>query len=59
MVDTSGSMEGDNLTSTKNAINALVDAFDAKKETVDTKYKLVTLVHQLKQKQMIGLMEQT
>lgn len=42
VVDTSGSMEGDNLTSTKNAINALVDAFDAKKETVDTKYKLVT-----------------
>lgn len=42
VVDTSGSMKGDNLTSTKNAINALVDAFDAKKETVDTKYKLVT-----------------
>lgn len=42
VVDTSGSMKGSNLTSTKNAINALVDAFDAKKETVDTKYKLVT-----------------
>ena len=42
VVDTSGSMEGSNLTSTKDAINALVDAFDAKKETVDTKYKLVT-----------------
>ena len=42
VVDTSGSMEGSNLTSTKNAIKALVDAFDAKKETVDTKYKLVT-----------------
>lgn len=42
VVDTSGSMKGDNLTSTKNAINALVDAFDEKKETVDTKYKLVT-----------------
>lgn len=42
VVDTSGSMEESNLTSTKNAINALVDAFDAKKETVDTKYKLVT-----------------
>ena len=41
-VDTSGSMEGSNLTNTKNAINALVDAFDAKNETVDTKYKLVT-----------------
>ena len=42
VVDTSGSMEGSNLTSTKNAIKALVDAFDEKKETVDTKYKLVT-----------------
>lgn len=42
VVDTSGSMKGNNLTSTKNAINALVEAFDAKKETVDTKYKLVT-----------------
>lgn len=42
VVDTSGSMEGSNLTSTKNAIKALVDAFDKKKETVDTKYKLVT-----------------
>lgn len=42
VVDTSGSMKGSNLTSTKNVINALVDAFDAKKETVDTKYKLVT-----------------
>lgn len=42
VVDTSGSMKGSNLTNTKNAINALVDAFDAKNETVDTKYKLVT-----------------
>ena len=42
VVDTSGSMEGSNLTNTKNAINALVDAFNAKNETVDTKYKLVT-----------------
>ena len=42
VVDTSGSMKGSNLTSTKNAIKALVDAFDEKKETVDTKYKLVT-----------------
>lgn len=42
VVDTSGSMKGNNLTNTKNAINALVEAFDAKKETVDTKYKLVT-----------------
>ena len=42
VVDTSGSMDGSNLTSTKKAINALVEAFDAKKETVDTKYKLVT-----------------
>lgn len=42
VVDTSGSMKGSNLTNTKNTINALVDAFDAKKETVDTKYKLVT-----------------
>ena len=42
VVDTSGSMEGSNLTNTKKAINALVDVFDAKKETVDTKYKLVT-----------------
>lgn len=50
VVDTSGSMEGDNLTSTKNAINALVDAFDAKKETVDTKYKLVTFSSSAKTK---------
>ena len=42
VVDTSGSMDGSNLTSTKKVINALVEAFDAKKETVDTKYKLVT-----------------
>ena len=42
VVDTSGSMKGSNLTNTKDAINALVDAFDAKNETVDTKYKLVT-----------------
>lgn len=50
VVDTSGSMEGDNLTSTKNVINALVDAFDAKKETVDTKYKLVTFSSSAKTK---------
>lgn len=50
VVDTSGSMEEDNLTSTKNAINALVDAFDAKKETVDTKYKLVTFSSSAKTK---------
>ena len=50
VVDTSGSMEGSNLTSTKNAINALVDAFDAKKETVDTKYKLVTFSSSAKTK---------
>ena len=43
-------MKGDNLTSTKNAINALVDAFDAKKETVDTKYKLVTFSSSAKTK---------
>lgn len=42
VVDTSGSMNGSNLTNTKSAINALVDAFDEKNETVDTKYKLVT-----------------
>ena len=42
VVDTSGSMEGSNLTNTKKAINALVDAFNEKNETVDTKYKLVT-----------------
>lgn len=50
VVDTSGSMKGDNLTSTKNAINALVDDFDAKKETVDTKYKLVTFSSSAKTK---------
>lgn len=50
VVDTSGSMKGSNLTSTKNAINALVDAFDAKKETVDTKYKLVTFSSSAKTK---------
>ena len=42
VVDTSGSMEGDNLTNTKAAIKALVGAFDEKNKTVDTKYKLVT-----------------
>lgn len=50
VVDTSGSMEektssGRNsktkLEDTKSAINALVDAFNAKSETVDTEYKLV------------------
>ena len=38
VVDTSGSMKGSNLTSTKNAINALVDAFDAKKG--NSRYKI-------------------
>lgn len=50
VVDTSGSMKektssGRNsktkLEDTKSAINALVDAFNAKSETVDTEYKLV------------------
>lgn len=50
VVDTSGSMKGSNLTNTKTAINALVDAFDAKKETVDTKYKLVTFSSSAKTK---------
>lgn len=50
VVDTSGSMEGSNLTNTKKAINALVDVFDAKKETVDTKYKLVTFSSSAKTK---------
>ena len=50
VVDTSGSMEGSNLENTKTAINALVDAFDAKKETVDTKYKLVTFSSSAKTK---------
>ena len=49
IVDTSGSMnESDSnnrvtkLVSTKNAIKALIDAFNAKSDTVDTRYKLVT-----------------
>ena len=50
VVDTSGSMEGSNLTNTKKAINALVDVFDAKKETVDTNYKLVTFSSSAKTK---------
>ena len=50
VVDTSGSMKGSNLTNTQTAINALVDAFDAKKETVDTKYKLVTFSSSAKTK---------
>lgn len=50
VVDTSGSMDGSNLTNTKKAINALVDVFDAKKETVDTKYKLVAFSSSAKTK---------
>ena len=49
IVDTSGSMNdsdsnnGDTkLVSTKNAIKALIDAFNDKSDTVDTRYKLVT-----------------
>ena len=42
VVDTSGSMEGDNLTDTKEAVKALVDSFNKKSDTVETKYKLVT-----------------
>lgn len=49
IVDTSGSMdESDSnnrvtkLASTQNAIKALIDAFNAKSDTVDTRYKLVT-----------------
>lgn len=42
VVDTSGSMSGDNLTDTKKAVKALVDSFNKKSDTVDTKYKLVT-----------------
>lgn len=42
VMDTSGSMEGDNLTDTKEAVKALVDSFNKKSDTVETKYKLVT-----------------
>lgn len=42
IVDTSGSMSGTSLTNTKSAINALVDAFNEKSETVESRYKLVT-----------------
>ncbi|MFR9083441.1 MAG: SpaA isopeptide-forming pilin-related protein [Coprococcus comes] len=49
IVDTSGSMDKSDsnnsvtkLVSTKNAIKALIDAFNAKSDTVDTRYKLVT-----------------
>lgn len=42
VVDTSGSMSGDNLIDTKKAVKALVDSFNKKSDTVDTKYKLVT-----------------
>ncbi|MGI5955565.1 MAG: DUF7604 domain-containing protein [Coprococcus sp.] len=43
IVDTSGSMEGDKLYKTKEAIKALVDVFNAedKKDLVDVQYKLV------------------
>lgn len=42
VVDTSGSMKGNNLTDTKEAVKALVDSFNKKSDTVETKYKLVT-----------------
>lgn len=47
VVDTSGSMDEKDgkktkLQSAKDSIKALVDAFDAKSDTVETKYKLVT-----------------
>ena len=42
IADVSGSMEGTKLTNMKSAINTLVATFDAKGETVDTKYQLVT-----------------
>ena len=42
IADISGSMEGTKLTNMKSAINTLVDTFDDKGETVDTKYQLVT-----------------
>lgn len=45
VVDTSGSMEGDNLTDTKEAVKALVDSFNKKSDTVETKYKLVTFAN--------------
>ena len=49
IVDTSGSMndsdsnnDATKLVSTRNAIKALIDAFNTKSDTVDTRYKLVT-----------------
>ena len=43
IVDTSGSMKNDGkLQTTKNAVKALVDVFNAKGDSVDVKYKLVT-----------------
>lgn len=49
IVDTSGSMDDSDsnsgvakLVSTRNAIKALIDAFNTKSDTVDTRYKLVT-----------------
>lgn len=43
IVDTSGSMDDDEkLATTKDAIQSLVDVFNAKGDSVDVKYKLVT-----------------
>ena len=43
IVDTSGSMKNDGkLQTTKDAVKALVDVFNAKGDSVDVKYKLVT-----------------
>lgn len=43
IVDTSGSMDDDKkLATTKDAIESLVDVFNAKGDSVDVKYKLVT-----------------
>lgn len=43
IVDTSGSMDDDKkLATTKDAIQSLVDVFNAKGDSVDVKYKLVT-----------------
>lgn len=45
VVDTSGSMQGSNMTKTKEAVNNLVATMNEKSETIDAKWKLVTFAN--------------
>lgn len=42
VMDVSGSMDGDNLSNSKNAVSNMVGAIKAKEQTVDARWKLVT-----------------